>query len=269
MHNPENLMVKRKLIHYGWLKNGRCEDIEREFEKALLAYQSFFGISKTGVVDLHTQKSILHPRFCGHPDVMSMTTENLVQWPLDGRPITWCITSEFPTLSKQDAADAYKWAFDQWMAVCGIDVRYNPNEKTASILVRVQPIDGRAGVLAQSQLPNGTRDQPMEQFFDSSEPFVFKESTLPHEVDIGRVACHENGHVIGINHIDAGNLLQPMYDYGIRVPQAGDIEEAQKRYGPPKISAPNPSPENTFSINISGSGKIGNVSIPGFKIEKI
>lgn len=258
--------ARNALCDLGWIPHPRL--VIEELVEKIKQYQRFFGITETGKIDQHTIRSLRHPRFCSHADVMNLESLNLVQWPNDGRPITWNITSEFPTLSKTDAGDAYKWSFDQWMAVCGIDVRYNPNEKTADILVRVQKIDGRSGVLAQSQLPNGTRDQKMEQFFDESEPFVFKQDPLPHEVDIGRVACHENGHVIGINHLGSGNLLQPQYDYRIRTPQKDDIEEAQKRYGPPKAKAPDPTPEKSFIFSITGTGQIETISIPGFKIEK-
>lgn len=264
----KKISLVRRLIELGWLPPNTGSGIdEAELSGVLKAYQDFFGIAPTGKLDRFTERSLTNLRFCGHPDVMPMM-ENLSQWPTDGRPVTWIIVSQFPTLPNADAKQAYAWACEQWVAACGIDLRPSANPKTADILVQVNPIDGRAGVLAQSQLPNGTRTT-MQQFYDAAEPFVFSDAPKPHEIDIGRVMCHENGHVIGIPHIDTGNLLQPLYDLNIRGPMAGDVAEARRRYGPPKPKSPDPSPGQEFTIKLTGVTSLGGIEIPGFKVTKL
>jgi hypothetical protein len=100
-------------------------------------------------------------------------------------------------------------------------------------------MDGQNGVLAESQLANGQSGQKWQRY-DSGERWVNAERPNNFEIDLARVACHEIGHFIGIPHISQGNLLQPTYDVRIRKPQAGDIREAQARYGKPSPTAPPP-----------------------------
>lgn len=267
--DAKSIALIRRLVELGWIPPGKGSDgvSVGELSKTLTEYQEFFGIEPTGTLNRFTERSLTNLRFCGHPDVMPLT-EGLSMWPRDGRPVTWSIMSQFPTLTTDEAKQAYSWAMAQWTAVCGLDIRYNPNPKTADVAVYVNQIDGRANVLAQSQLPNNQRSL-MRQFYDSAEPYVFAEKPKPHEIDIGRVMCHENGHVIGIGHISNGNLLQPLYDLNIRSPQRGDIREAQDRYGPPLPTAPDPKPDQTFTITLKGVSDIGSVIIPGFEVRKL
>ncbi len=252
------IKLTQRLIALGWVPPHTDAAVNDDaLATALAAYQEFFGIPVTGEADRFTDRSLRSMRFCGHPDILPIR-DGVPRWPADGKPVTWFLTSEFPTMATADAKDAYQWSFDQWMAVCGIVVAYNPNPKTADILVKVQPIDQRAGILAQSQLPNGTRMQ-LEQFYDSAEPFVFSPAPKPHEIDVGRVMIHENGHMIGIGHLTAGNLLQSLYDPNLRSLQAGDIAEAVDRYGPPKPKAPQQT-DAAFMVNVA------NIQIPGFRI---
>ncbi|NIQ12984.1 MAG: matrixin family metalloprotease, partial [Candidatus Dadabacteria bacterium] len=82
----------------------------------------------------------------------------------------------------------------------------------------------------------------LEQKYDTTENWVVLNHPPSNRIDIVRVACHEIGHVIGIPHIGAGNLMAPHYSQQIRDPQAGDISEAVSRYGRP---LPTPEPEPT------------------------
>lgn len=112
------------------------------------------------------------------------------------------------------------------------------------------------------------------QRFDHMETWCYVSGTaVPRDmrIDLGRVACHELGHVLGIPHIQAGNLMQPTYSYSIWTPQAGDIAEAQGRYGkpvnaPPTPPPPPPVPSGSWTITLTGSGPITGASIPGYRV---
>lgn len=132
---------------------------------------------------------------------------------------------------------AYQNACESWNKVCGIKMRLS--QSGGNIVSSAGRIDGSSGTLAWSYLPgvpSGMKEQ-LKQLFDISERWT--------EQWLQEVACHEVGHAIGLDHSPDKNALMYPYSHNgsLPVPQAWDIAEGVKRYGPPVAVPPgNPPP---------------------------
>jgi hypothetical protein len=268
-----------RLATLGWLGNGdtpedRIADAlenttDREIRRALLGYQHFHGLeADQGTPDPETRRSLLEPRFCGLPDVMPIQLE-LARWA--DPHIVWALDiNDWPKIGLQGAQQAFALAWQQWADVCGIQPEYTSDLTRANVVVRTGKIDGPQGVLAWSELPGNDQWRgTSKQMYDAAEAWANAVEPPRYQIDLVRVACHEIGHVLGLPHIAAGNLLQPTYDTRIRKPQTGDINEVVQRYGPPRKIEPTPSTgKAVISIELDG-GQIVGASIPGFRVSKL
>jgi hypothetical protein len=262
------------LFKLGWLIFNTLDEAKKsatpqQLEAAVMAYQAFHGLEIDGWAGPQTERSIDEPRFCGHPDRMEMG-EGLGKWP-DANIRWWIDDSTLAGLpiSKDVIYAAYQWAWEQWAGVCGIKPSQAAQQNQAHVRVRFAPIDGPSKTLAWSELANNNNTAKQQQY-DSQETWVNSEAPKRFQIDLGRVACHEIGHVLGIPHISNGNLLQPLYDVNIRTPQRGDISEAQARYGPPVGTPPPPPPAgDKFVLTLEGAGKLTALAATGFKVERL
>lgn len=228
-----NDQLVNRLSALGW--------IAATLREAVLAYQNWHGLKPDGVAGPVTVRHIELPRFCGLPDFM--VQDQTCAWP--HKKITWNITGALPGMSAADQKAAYALAWSFWAEVCDIQPEYTAS-RAANVLMGAGGIDRAGGTLAWSELPCGSGESDtLNQKYDTLEPWGAFDVTEDSrgQIDIVRVACHEIGHVIGIPHIQGGNLLAPTYNPAIRKPQLGDIDEAVKRYGKPvNIPAPTPQP---------------------------
>lgn len=222
-----------RLDDLGWL----AADVTKTSD-ALAKYQSHFGLPVCGELDGATERHLCACRACRFPDVMAMA-EELQAWP-KGMVVTWCIATASGALNRTAAETAYMASTKAWSDVCGIKFEPTTNPKTARLTVHFDGIDGAGRCLAWSELPDPS-GAPRIQRFDAEENWVISDKPKQGEIDAIRVITHEIGHAIGIGHLSAGNLLQPMYDPGIRSPRQGDIVEAVARYGPPTVPVNPPS----------------------------
>lgn len=235
---------------------------------ALKAFQRDMGLKDDGKLGPQTRRALLDPLlgFCGVVEHIR-THEGVCKWPTP--QVTWTITGSLkPRVSDGDQKAAYGMAWDYWMACCGIEAKYTTNRKTANVLMGSGPIDGSGSTLAWSHLPCGNALQ-LEQKYGTAETWVLSDNPNRYEIDLVRVAAHEIGHVIGIPHLsDNGALLAPMYNPKVRGPQASDIAEAVKRYGPPKQEPPSPPVPPAGDWIDSGLGfKLRSPSKGGGKVE--
>lgn len=234
--------VAARLQSLGWLKVGE------NLEAALSRYKSHFGCGRAdqppAAFDPETERHLCACRTCRHPDVMPLG-ETLQKWPAN-MAVTWFLTNTPASLSRTAAESAFLSACQSWASVCGARLVPTTNPKTALLTVSFDKIDGRGRVLGWSELPDDS-GSPRSLRFDAEETWCITDKPRPYEIDFVRVAAHELGHVLGIGHIAAGNLLQPMYDPTIRTPKAGDVAEATARYGPPTLAPQPPSSASAAS----------------------
>ena len=177
-------------------------------------------------------------RLCGVEDTLGASGA-MCRWP--SPDVSWTIAANLPGLSGESFKQVAELAWSWWSSICGIRPRYVTSSQNANVLIGIQTI-GPGGVLADSELPCGvSMSSQLRQRYDSAESWVISENPPSNKIDIARVICHELGHVIGIPHINTGNLMAPIYSTSIRMPKSGDIAEAVARYGLP-VPMPNPTP---------------------------
>ena len=157
------------------------------------------------------------------------------KWPR-GTVVTWFFET-IPAGCRLDRATiegVYLEVTQLWMRHCGATLVPTTNGKTAKLLVRFTGIDGPGGVLGYSDSPEETASTRY-QHFDAEENWVVSDCPRVWEIDFFRVAVHEVGHILGLEHLPPGQIMQAEYSPVIRHPQSGDIAEAVIRYGAPSL----------------------------------
>lgn len=157
----------------------------------------------------------------------------MMAWPRD-IILTWALDHVPAHLSRTNIWLAFHLATTWWSDVCGVVFQPTTDLTTALITVTFGPIDGPGGQIAWSDNIDCTVKRRLSKY-DEAEDWTLSDDPEPDGVDFTRTAAHELGHLLGIPHLDAGNLMHGQYGR-VRKPQAGDIAEAVARYGPPKKS---------------------------------
>ena len=132
----------------------------------------------------------------------------------------------------------FKSAFDAWSEVSPLTFRQVGKGKEFDFVISVgsrrREKFGRSGsVLAWAQMPPSRRyDGVLLTKFDLAENWI-----LPGSKDQGiilrSVACHEIGHLLGLEHsVDPDALMYPYINNALK-PRNDDIKKIQRLYGKP------------------------------------
>jgi Ca2+-binding RTX toxin-like protein len=154
-------------------------------------------------------------------------------------------------------------AFDRWSELSGLTFVYEPNDDGAAFSsssftapgilgtrgdVRIggHNIDGNSGVLAYNFFPNNG-----EMVVDTADNFY--DSLSNNSIRLRNVMAHEQGHGIGLRHVESNNakfLMEPFINTSFDGPQFDDILGAQRHYGDFNESSLNDSTANATDLGI-------------------
>lgn len=220
------------------------DDLPSDVVEQVRHYARFHGIDPTLDVEplfAQVSRSVARAR-CALPDVAPARGGALCKW--ETSRISARITfGKIGGMQREAVHGAFGAALVSLQDVCGVEFRViTAQTEAANILLKAGKIDGKSGTLAWSELPCGGFYGPgnsLEQLYDTAEPW-----SAYGQQYFQAVFAHELGHALGLDHLPAGNLMQPYIREGLYLPQPGDIAELQRRYGPP-VPKPIPPPPPT------------------------
>ena len=256
---PEAKFAVSYLDAFGYLEKSLSgwKDIKFEdLSKAIGLFQSWFGVKKSYQLDPQTVKAMECPR-CGHCDITrkhhvsalaikEFVNTNLPRWTKNG--ITYGFASFVPGLTKDVQRQLAAKAFGAWTQYGNLTVSEGGGSTPDIVIGTGQGarsnFDGPGGTLAWAYLPNGSNQQ-LEMRFDLGETWVA--NPAQRGILYENVACHEFGHLLGLDHSKVqAALMAPYYNPAIPSPQANDdVPRFQARYGvkttptaPPPVAPP-------------------------------
>lgn len=184
-------------------------------------------------------------RVCGVPDHLGQGDN--CRWP-DG-DIRWAVQRLIPGVTLEQFETTLASVYAHLAEHCGITPRKVEQVRDARIASGSEKIDGPSNVLAWSELPCGNKQQCL-QAYDSSEQWsVAKQDG---KIWLWMVVLHEVMHALGVPHAPAGvtAVIAPTYNPKLAGLQSYDIQQLQKRYGPPKAAPTTPTtPTNPTTPN--------------------
>lgn len=187
----------------------------------------------------------------------------LAKWPGEKPRLPWHldVTGYHGGLAADALRSAFARAFAYWSEFVEIDPVVAGSAAEALIRAHFAREDGPSGVLAWSYLADNT-NSPKQQRYDNGEAWVVVNPERPTSgIDLVRVACHELGHMLGLEHdsSNADSLMRPSYSTSIPKPTARDIQRLvglgyKRRTAPPPPPTPDPPPASGIAIGLPGGG---------------
>jgi Matrixin/Putative peptidoglycan binding domain/Repeat of unknown function (DUF5648) len=235
--------------------SGELDDTTAE---ALTAYQRFYGLPQTGLLDALTIEQMEKPR-CGNPDVQAVMRrgEQHVAARFVASGNTWSTTSlrywfaNFtPDLTQQQVRDAISAATGLWAQVAPLTFTeltsfsiFNWPEIIVGFAAGAHgdgsdfdgpanPAAGVGTVLAHGFFPPpGGGMYAGDIHFDEDETWSVARPVPAGSFDLVHTAAHELGHALGLDHSNVpGALMWPTYT-GQRFLNFDDIAGIRSLYG--------------------------------------
>ena len=271
--------VHEYLHHYGYLCGNVLSgavnpaDARVTIAEAVANVQTITGRPATGELDADTYAAMCRPR-CGCLDVQRSLAESL-RW--RKQELTYTVERYVNRLSQSTQDDIFEAAFAAWESVAAIKITRVIGGSRADITISAgsgpsDNFDGPSGVLAWAYMPTG-QDSPLQMKFDLAEPWTHDATAAG--VLLLNVACHEFGHLLGLEHSrNPKALMAPYYSPAISVPQADDdIPRIRALYGPAGPAAPQPPTSPPIApgrkvVIFEIAGDIEKIMCPGDTITK-
>ena len=148
------------------------------------------------------------------------------KWPGANPRLPWHVdlSGYSGQLTPATVLEAFRLAWLWWAEAAEINPIMVQSAGEALIRKHFARIDGPSGILAWSELADNT-NQPKTQRYDSGDPWILSE-TFQGGMDLARVACHEIGHVLGLEHDNqsSGSLMAPYIQEAVRKPTPRDVQ---------------------------------------------
>lgn len=163
-------------------------------------------------------------KLCGVTELMVV---EYAKWPGKNPVIPWHIdTSGYRgNMTAEQLREVFRLAWAAWADVLDFTAEQVDTAEEAFVRKHFAHIDGSSGTLAWSELADNT-NRPKTQRYDTGDKWVADSGASPAGIDLIRVATHEIGHVLGLDH-DNGNaeaIMRPMYSTRLPRPTQRDYQ---------------------------------------------
>ena len=206
--------------------------------------------------------------FCGQMTHRLSVEE--AKWPGANPRLPWHVdlSGYQGNMSAATVLEAFRLAWLWWAEAANIEPVMVQTAGEALVRKHFARIDGPSGTLAWSELANNTM-QPKTQRYDSGDTWILTHGNMTGGIDLARVACHEIGHVLGLEHDgqNSGALMAPFISNSVPKPTERDISRLlglgyTKRTTPIPTPTPGGVPLNTCRFKTAlAAGDHGNFAL--------